>query len=158
MRALILMLAILVIVANAHSAKAGLSTSPREIPASVDTATASEESNQQTEDQLRLTRAKRRDVQRGLTRLGFDTKVDGKFEEQTRDAIGRWQEGHGYVRTGFLNTTQYRTLLSDSTAAAQASRSDDQDRRRGGRARHSRGGIGGPIGAIGHVVGGIFGR
>ena len=158
MRALILMLAILAIVANAHSAKAGLSASPREIQPSADTATASDEANQQTEDQMRLTRAKRREVQRGLTRLGFDTRIDGKFEEQTRDAIGRWQQGHDYIRTGFLNPAQYKTLLSDSAAAAQASRSDDQDRHRGGRARHSRGGIGGPIGAIGHVVGGILGR
>ena len=157
MRALILMLAILGIVASAHSAKAGLSTSPREAPASADTASASEEANQQTEDQIRLTRAKRRDVQRGLTRLGFDTKIDGRFEEQTREAIGHWQEGHGYARTGFLNAAQHKALLSESSAAVQASRSDDQERRRGGRARHSRG-IGGPIGAIGHVVGGILGR
>ena len=158
MRALILMLAILAIVTSAQSAKAGLSGSPREVPPSADTATAADEANQQTEDQMRLTRAKRRAVQRGLIRLGFDTKIDGKFEEQTRDAIGRWQQGRGYLRTGFLNTPQYKALLSESTAAAQASRSDDQDRHRGGRTRHSRGGIGGPIGAIGHVVGGILGR
>jgi len=158
MRASILMLAILGVVASAHWAEAGLSTSPREIPASVDTASATDEANQQTEDQMRLTRAKRRDVQRALARLGFETKADGRFEEQTRDAIGRWQKGHDYVRTGFLNPAQYKTLLSDSAAAAQASRPDDQDRRRGGRVRHSRGGIGGPIGAIGHMVGGILGR
>jgi peptidoglycan hydrolase-like protein with peptidoglycan-binding domain len=158
MRALILMLAILGILASAPSAKAGLSTSPRETPSSADTASASDESNQQSEDQIGLTRAKRRDVQRGLTRLGFDTRIDGRFEEQTREAIGRWQEGHGYPRTGFLNTAQYKALVSESSAAAQASRSDDQDRRRGGRARHSRGGIGGPIGAIGHMVGGLLGR
>jgi len=158
MRALILMLAILGILASAPSAKAGLSTSPRENPASAETASTPDEANQQTEDQIGLTRTKRRDVQRALTRLGFDTRIDGKFEEQTRDAIGRWQEGHSYPKTGFLNAAQYRALVSESTAAAQASRSEDQDRRRG-RARHSRGGgIGGPIGAIGHMVGGILGR
>ncbi len=156
MRGLILMLAILGIVASVHSAKAGLSLSHRENPASADTPTMIEEANQQTEDQIGISRTKRRDVQRALARLGFDTKVDGKFEDQTRDAIGRWQEGHGYSKTGFLNLAQYKVLLSDS-AAAQASRSDDPDRRRG-RVRHSRGGIGGPIGALGHVVGGILGR
>ena len=156
MRALILTLSILGIVISAHSAKAGLSTTPREAPASADTASVSGETNQQTEDQIGLTRTKRRDVQRALTRLGFATKADGRFEDSTRDAIGRWQEGHGYFRTGFLNTSQHEALLSESAAAVQA-RSDDPDRHRGGRARRSRG-IGGPIGAIGHVVGGILGR
>jgi len=157
MRALILMLSILGIVISAHAARAGLSTAPREVPAAADTASASAETNQQTEDQIGLTRTKRRDVQRALTRLGFATKADGRFEDSTRDAIGRWQEGHGYFRTGFLNTSQHEALLSESAAAVQASRSDDPDRHRGGRAHRSRG-IGGPIGVIGHVVGGIFGR
>jgi septal ring factor EnvC (AmiA/AmiB activator) len=157
MRALILMMSILGIILSAHAARAGLSTTPREIPASADTTTASEETNQQTEDQIGLTRTKRRDVQRALTRLGFDTRADGRFEDSTRDAIGRWQVGHGYFRTGFLNTSQHKALLSESAAAVQASRSDDPDRHRGGRAHRSRG-IGGPIGAIGHVVGGILGR
>jgi len=157
MRALILTLSILGIVISAHSAKAGLSTTPREAPASADTASVSGETNQQTEDQIGLTRTKRRDVQRALTRLGFGTKADGRFEDSTRDAIGRWQEGHGYFRTGFLNTSQHEALLSESAAAVQASRSDDPDRHRGGRVHRSRG-IGGPIGAIGHVVGGILGR
>jgi peptidoglycan hydrolase-like protein with peptidoglycan-binding domain len=162
MRAAILVLFALGIAAHAHSAKAGLSDTPREISAPADAATSSDEASQseatqQSEDQIRLTKTKRRDVQRGLTRLGFDTKTNGKFDEATRDAIARWQEQHGYPRTGFLNTAQHQALLSDSAAAAEASKSDHADRRRGGRARHDRG-VGGPIGAIGHVVGGIFGR
>ena len=43
MRALILGLSILAIVASAHIAKAGLTTTPREQSASVDTATITEE-------------------------------------------------------------------------------------------------------------------
>jgi septal ring factor EnvC (AmiA/AmiB activator) len=159
MRALILVLFILGIAASTHSANAGMSTTSREVPASVDnSATATDEATQQSEDQIRLTKTKRRDVQRGLTRLGFDTKANGKFDEAARDAIARWQEQHGYPRTGFLNTAQHQALLSESAAAADASKADRADRRRGGRARHARGGIGGPIGAIGHVVGGILGR
>jgi peptidoglycan hydrolase-like protein with peptidoglycan-binding domain len=156
MRGLILMLSVLGIVAGAHSAEAGLSTTPRQMSASVDTTAVTDEANQQTEDQIGLSRAKRRDVQRRLTKLGFETRVNGKFGERTRDAITRWQEERGYPKTGFLNTAQHKALLSENVAAAEADKSDHPDRGRG-RARHSRG-IGGPIGLIGGVVGGLFRR
>ena len=162
MRTLILVLFILGIAAQTQPAKAGLSESPRQVSAPADAdnaAVATDEATQQSEDQIRLTRSKRRDVQRGLTRLGFDTKANGKFDEQTRDAIGRWQEQHNYPKTGFLNTAQHQALLNESADAAQDAKPDGAERRRGGRTRHARGGgIGGPIGAIGHVVGGILGR
>jgi len=161
MRALILVLFILGVAAGAQSAKAGLSNAPREVsaPAADNAAVMTDEATQQSEDQIRLTKTKRRDVQRRLTRLGFDAKANGKFDDQTRDAIGRWQEQHGYPRTGFLNTAQHQALLNESSDAAEDSKPDRSERRRGGRARHARGGgIGGPIGAIGHVVGGILGR
>ncbi len=159
MRALIIVLFILGIAANVPSAQAGLSDAPRAISAPADDpAVSTDEANQQSEDQIRLNKTKRRDVQRRLTRLGFDTKASGKFDDATRDAIGRWQEQHGYPKSGFLNTAQHQALLSESAAAADAGKSDRAERHRGGRTRHARGGIGGPIGAIGHVVGGIFGR
>lgn len=159
MRALIIVLFVLGIAANVPSAKAGLSDAPRAISAPADDpAVSTDEANQQSEDQIRLNKTKRRDVQRRLTRLGFDTKASGKFDDATRDAIGRWQEQHGYPKSGFLNTVQHQALLSESAAAADAGKSDRAERHRGGRTRHARGGIGGPIGAIGHVVGGIFGR
>jgi peptidoglycan hydrolase-like protein with peptidoglycan-binding domain len=163
MRAVILVLFALGIVAHAPSAKAGLSETPREISAPADdtvASTSTDEANQQSEDQLRLTKNKRRDVQRGLARLGFDAKATGKFDDQTRDAISRWQDQHGYPKTGFLNTAQHQALLNESADAAEDSKSGRDERRRGGHTRHARGGggIGGPIGAIGHVVGGIFGR
>jgi peptidoglycan hydrolase-like protein with peptidoglycan-binding domain len=158
MRALILVLSILAIVDSAHVAKAGLSSTPRETLAPADTAIAADEATQETEDQIGLTKAKRREVQRGLTRLGFDTKVNGKFDESTRAVIARWQEEHGYPSTGFLNAAQHKVLMD---AATEAGKSDHQDRRRAGsRARYSRG-VGGPIGAIGgavhSVVGGVVG-
>ena len=101
----------------------------------------------------------RREVQRRLTRLGFGTKINGKFDDSTRDAIGRWQEEHAYPKTGFLNAAQHEALLSEG--ATEAGKSDRQERRRaGGRAHYSRH-AGGPIGAIGgavhHVVGGVVG-
>jgi peptidoglycan hydrolase-like protein with peptidoglycan-binding domain len=158
MRALILVMSILAIVGSAHVARAGLSSTPRETLAPADTAIATDEATQETEDQIGLTKAKRRKVQRGLTRLGFDTKVNGKFDESTRAVIASWQEEHGYPTTGFLNAAQHKVLTDAATAAGK---SDHRDRRRaGGRARNSRG-VGGPIGAIGgamhNVVGGVVG-
>ena len=161
MRAVILALFVLGIAASANSAKAGLSETPRQISAPADDTAAStaDEATQQSEDQIRLTRTQRRDVQRGLTRLGFDTKATGKFDDATRDAISRWQEQHGYPKTGFLNAVQRQALLNESADIAEDGKSERGDRRHG-RTRHARGGGGGggPIGAIGHVVGGIFGR
>ena len=152
MRALILALSILTIVDSAHFAAAGLSSTPRETVAPADTAADTDAATEQAEQQIGLTRAKRRAVQRGLTRLGFDTKVNGKFDEPTRAAIARWQEEQGYPATGFLNAAQHKVLTD---AAAEARKSGRQDRRRAGRStRHSRG-AGGPIGAMGGAVHGV---
>jgi peptidoglycan hydrolase-like protein with peptidoglycan-binding domain len=153
MRALILAATILGILASANGAKAGLSTAPREL-ASLDTATVSDEATQETEDQIGLTRRTRYEVQRRLTMLGFDTRADGKFEESTRAAIARWQEDRGYPKTGFLNTAQHTALLEESDTAMEDGKSDNHHR---GRA-HRPHGIGGPIGAIGGAIGGLFGR
>jgi peptidoglycan hydrolase-like protein with peptidoglycan-binding domain len=157
MRALILAATILGILAGADAAKAGPSTTPREV-ASVDTATVPDEATQQTEDQIGLTRKTRRDVQRRLTTLGFDTRVNGKFEASTRAAITRWQEEHGYPKTGFLNTAQHTALLEAGGSAMEAGKFDEQNHHRNGGRGHGRRGIGGPIGAIGGAIGGLFGR
>jgi peptidoglycan hydrolase-like protein with peptidoglycan-binding domain len=153
-RALILTLPILAVIDSAHLAKAGMSSAPRETSAPADTAIATSEATQQTEEQIGLTKAKRRNVQRRLTRLGFETKVNGTFDESTRAAIARWQEEYGYPSTGFLNAGQHKALTD---AAKLAGKSDRKDRRRAGnRTRYSRGG-GGPVGAIGGAVRGVGG-
>jgi peptidoglycan hydrolase-like protein with peptidoglycan-binding domain len=162
MRVLILALSILGIIVSAGAARAGLSTTTRELSASVDPATYADEATQETEDQIGLDRGKRRDVQRRLTSLGFDTKVNGKFNESTRAVIARWQGARGYPKTGFLNTLQHKALMTESLSAAQASSSESDDdrlsrRRGGGGARHHRG-IGGPVGLIGGMMGGLLGR
>jgi peptidoglycan hydrolase-like protein with peptidoglycan-binding domain len=152
MRTLILALSILAIIDSAHFAAAGLSDTPRENSAPADTASSTNEATQQTEQQIRLTKAKRRDVQRRLTRLGFETKATGTFDEQTRAAISRWQEESGYPSTGFLDAGQHKALTD---AAKQAAKADRKDRRRAGnRTRYSRG-PGGPIGVIGGAVRGV---
>jgi len=162
LRVLILALSVLGIFAGANVAKAGPSTTDRELVASVDSATSADEATQETEDQIGLNKAKRRDVQRRLTGLGFDTKINGRFDEQTRAVITRWQAARGYPGTGFLNTPQHQALLAESVSAAQASvgGSDQSDadrtarRRGGGGAHHHR--SSGPGGLIGGVVGGLF--
>ncbi|HZC94628.1 MAG TPA: caspase domain-containing protein, partial [Bradyrhizobium sp.] len=55
----------------------GPSTTTRNLTTGVDPATFTEESSQTTEDQIGLDKGQRRDVQRRLTGLGFDTKVNG---------------------------------------------------------------------------------
>jgi peptidoglycan hydrolase-like protein with peptidoglycan-binding domain len=149
-RVLILALSVLGIVVSADVAKAGPSTTDRYTSASVDPAAFVNEATRETEDQIGLDKRKRRDVQRRLTGLGFDTKVNGKFDEATRAVIARWQAARGYPKTGFLNTLQHQALLTEFVSTANASVSDHRSRRRGG-------GGGGPIGAIGGVVGGVVG-
>ena len=167
MRVLILALSVLGLLIGADAAKAGLSTTTRSLSASVDPATFTDEATQETEDQIGLDKRKRRAVQRRLTGLGFDTKVNGKFDEPTRAVITRWQEARGYPKTGFLNTLQHKALLTEIISAANAgsSSSDKSDddhlaRRRGGGGahHHRRGGGGGPGGLIGGMMGGLFGR
>jgi hypothetical protein len=146
----------------------GPSTTTRNLSAfdpatSTDPATSADEATQQTEDQIGLDKGKRRAVQRRLTSLGFDTKVNGKFDAPTRAVITRWQAARGYPKTGFLNTPQHKALLAETVTAANPStdKSDDDHparRRDGGVAHHHRSGGGGPGGLIGGVVGGLFGR
>jgi peptidoglycan hydrolase-like protein with peptidoglycan-binding domain len=159
MRALILAATVLGVLASANPAQAGLSTTPREVSASVDTATVPDEATQKTEDQIGLTKATRRSVQRRLAKLGFETKVNGKFDDSTRASITRWQEEHDYPTTGYLNTAQHAALLNERVATTEIGGDDGDDHpgRRGVRAHRSRS-VGGPIGAIGGLMGGLFGR
>jgi peptidoglycan hydrolase-like protein with peptidoglycan-binding domain len=165
LRVFILALSVLGILLNINVAKAGLSATERDLLTSVDPATSAQEANQETEDQMHLDRGKRREVQRRLTGLGFDTKVNGRFDASTRAVITRWQAARGYPNTGFLNTLQQEALLTESVSGARASfggsdKSDDgrPARRRGGDGAHHHRRGGGPGGLIGGVVGGLFGR
>jgi hypothetical protein len=165
LRVFILALSVLGILVSANVAKAGPSTTDRDLLASADPASFADEATQETEDQIGLDKGKRRDVQHRLTGLGFDTKVNGRFDDLTRAVITRWQAARGYPKTGFLNTLQHQALLTESLSAANASSNsndkfdDDRPAHRpgGGSAHHHRSG-GGPGGLIGGVVGGLFGR
>jgi len=133
----------------------------------VDPATFTEQSSQVTEDQIGLDRGQRRDVQRRLNGLGFDTKVTGKFDDETRTVIKRWQAARGYPVSGYLNKLQHKALLSEIVATNQTS-SDESSSDTGSRhVRHSGGGGGGgggyhrgggdPGAFMGGLVGGMMG-
>jgi Putative peptidoglycan binding domain len=148
--------------ARIASLQDGPSTTTRNLTAGIDPATFTEEADQTSEDQLGLDKGQRRDVQRRLTALGFDTSVNGKFDEATRSVISRWQAARGYPKTGFLNSLQQRALQSEIVATRVASADDGGDesvhhsRRSGGGGGHHyhRGGGG----LFGGMMGGLFGR
>jgi uncharacterized caspase-like protein len=149
----------------------GPSTTTRNISAGVDPATFTEDSNQVTEDQIGLDKGQRRDVQRRLNGLGFDNKVSGKFDDDTRTVIKRWQAARGYPTTGYLNKLQHKALLSEIVSATTTSSTDDTDDQKvrrhssgGGGGRRSSGGGGGggggggnPGAFMGGLVGGMMG-
>ena len=142
----------------------GASTATRNLTTGVDPATFTQEANQTTEDQIGLDKGQRRDVQRRLNGLGFDTKVTGKFDDGTRAVITRWQAARGYPSSGFLNKLQHKALLTEIVASTQTS-SGDTDDHPARRVRQSGGGGGGghrssgdPGAAfVGGVVGGMMG-
>ncbi|MDB5640565.1 MAG: peptidase [Bradyrhizobium sp.] len=152
--------------ARIASLENGPSTTTRNLTTAIDPATFSEDATQTTEDQIGLDKGQRRDVQRRLTGLGFDTKVTGKFDDNTRSVIRRWQAARGYPTTGFFNKLQHKALLTEIVATTQSSSTDDSDdktaRRRssgggGGGGHRSGGGGGGGGGNPGAFIGGALG-
>ena len=80
-------------------------------------ATVPSSSPKSAEEALRLTRAQRMLVQRGLTALGFDVgAVDGIFGARTRAGIGKWQSSLGEAVTGFLDAGAVERLLKAGEA------------------------------------------
>jgi uncharacterized caspase-like protein len=144
----------------------------RNLTAAVDPATFTDDSSQLTEDQIGLDKGQRRDVQRRLNGLGFDTKVTGVFNEDTRTVVKRWQAARGYPVTGYLNKLQHKALLGEIVSASSG-RDDDsgggggggESRRHssgggggggGGGRRYHGGGGGGPPNILGGMIGGML--
>ncbi len=70
------------------------------------------------EDALNLTLLDRREIQRRLTLLSYDTRgVDGVFGRGTRGAVSAWQKAAGFVESGYLNAEQLAALKAESAAA-----------------------------------------
>ncbi len=158
--------------ARIASLENGPSTATRNLTPGIDAATFTEEATQVSEDQIGLDKGQRRDVQRRLTGLGFDIKVSGKFDDDTRIVIKRWQMARGYPATGYLNKLQHKALQSEIVAGVSSSSSDGDEDRSSRRVRHSGGGSGGASGGggrrgdpgafmggmIGGMMGGMFHR
>ncbi|MCC1492137.1 peptidoglycan-binding protein [Cognatishimia sp. F0-27] len=73
------------------------------------------------EEALDLSREARRNIQRHLSILGYDTRgIDGVFGGGTRGAIRNWQEATGLKPTGYLTADQINRL-----GRASASRSEE---------------------------------
>ncbi|UPK31712.1 caspase family protein [Bradyrhizobium sp. 186] len=145
--------------------KSGPSTTTRNLNAGVDPATFTDDATQLTEDQIGLDKGQRRDVQRRLTGLGFDTKVSGAFNDDTRIVLKRWQAARGYPSSGYLNKLQHKALLSEIVATTPTASDDSAKpaRRASAPAQSSapaphRSGGGDPGAAfVGGVVGGMMG-
>ncbi|MGY0573843.1 caspase family protein [Bradyrhizobium sp. RDM12] len=141
----------------------GPSSTTRNLNAGVDPATFTDDASQLTEDQIGLDKGQRRDVQRRLNGLGFDTKVTGAFNDETRTVLKRWQAARGYPSTGFLNKLQHKALLAEIVASTTtASDNSPKPARRAAPAQSApapRQGGGGDAGAafMGGVVGGMVG-
>lgn len=91
-------------------------------------ATRSTDPAEQAENTLGLRREDRRQIQRRLTLLGYDTRgIDGLFGPASRRAIAAWQTNSGYASTSYLNAAQYRTLLTE-TKTTYRERPDVQPR------------------------------
>jgi len=70
---------------------------------------------------LNLSRDDRREIQRRLTLLGFDTKgADGAFGPNTRAAIMKWQGERNFPPSGYLKAAQRVLLFSDSQESYEA--------------------------------------
>lgn len=143
----------------------GPSTTTRNLNAGVDPATFTDDASQLTEDQIGLDKGQRRDVQRRLNGLGFDTKVTGVFNDETRTVLKRWQAARGYPSTGFLNKLQHKALLSEIVASTPTASDDSAKPARRAPAqaqsapapRHSGGGGDAGAAFVGGVVGGMMG-
>jgi uncharacterized caspase-like protein len=97
----------------------------RNLSKGIDPAVFTEQGTQVSEDQIGLDKTKRRDVQRRFTGLGFDTKLTGAFDDETRTAIKRWQAARGYPSTGYLTKLQHKALLAEALPASASASTGD---------------------------------
>ena len=115
-----------------------------QVSVTIDPATLTAEATLATEDKIGLDKRKRTAVQKRLSALGFDTKPTGKFDDETREVIQRWQTARGYPTSGFFNKLQYQALMGEKVVAEEreepVARSSGSERRAERRPRRSSGG------------------
>lgn len=85
---------------------------------------------QKGETDLGLTREARREVQRYLSILGFDTRgIDGLFGPATRAALTKWQTARRFDPDGYLDGEQIAALRAEGSAKAAALEAEAKERR-----------------------------
>jgi peptidoglycan hydrolase-like protein with peptidoglycan-binding domain len=97
------------------------------IEALTDTPEARAERDEQALD---LSRDARRQIQRDLSLLGFNTRgIDGIFGRGTRTAITDWQRGQNFAATGFLTREQV-ALIGEQAQRRAAELETEAEKRR----------------------------
>lgn len=82
------------------------------------------------EAKLNLGRDARRQIQRDLSLLGYDTRgIDGIFGNGTRQAIRAWQRDRNFGQTGYLDVRLIRQLEAQAEARAAELEAESRKRR-----------------------------
>ncbi|MHA6345075.1 peptidoglycan-binding protein [Roseivivax sp. CAU 1761] len=82
------------------------------------------------EADLNLRRDARRDIQRDLSLLDYNTRgIDGVFGRGTRSAIRQWQEANGQPATGYLTRAQIDRLDAQAARRQTELEAEAQERR-----------------------------
>ncbi|MCR9107632.1 peptidoglycan-binding protein [Marivita sp. XM-24bin2] len=83
----------------------------------------------QAEADLALSRDARREIQRDLSLLGYNTRgIDGIFGRGTRGAVTAWQNENGLTASSYLNADQIARL--DAQAERRAAELEEEARQR----------------------------
>ena len=84
----------------------------------------------EAEQALRLSRDARRELQRNLSLLGYDTRgIDGIFGRGTRGAVRAWQRENGFDDTGYFTRDQIATLQAAAEVRARELEEEARKRR-----------------------------
>ena len=82
----------------------------------------------QVEAALGLTRTQRIEIQRQLSKIGYDTGVaDGLWGSRTRTAISGWQKANRRAQTGYVTAAQVNLIASQAGNVAPEPQPDDGD-------------------------------
>lgn len=83
------------------------------------------------EEALELSRADRRDIQRNLTTLDYDTRgIDGIFGPGSRRAITNWQQENGFAQTSYLTGNQITRLQAQASRREAEIQAEEERRAR----------------------------
>ncbi len=75
----------------------------------------------QVEAGLRLTRTQRTEIQRQLSKIGYDAGVaDGLWGSRTRTAISAWQRANRKTQTGYVTAAEVRLIASQAASVGPA--------------------------------------